>query len=116
MIEPIKVYLACPYSAPCLMLRHERFQAANNVAARLMNQGYVVFSPISMSHPIAETCALPKSWEFWARQDLPFLSWADELHVLKLTGWHASTGVSAEIGRARDIGKPIIYIDPVDIA
>jgi nucleoside 2-deoxyribosyltransferase len=111
MLNVTRVYLACPYSSPDESVRRERHHAANIAAAALMNKGYVVFSPISMSHPIAKACTLPGDWEFWERQDVAFLEWADELHVLRAAGWASSTGVAAEIRRFREMGKPVLFID-----
>ena len=66
-----KIYLAIPYSYN----PEESFRIANEVAAELMEEGYVVFSPISHSHPI---CHFVKeenkiSHEFWLRQDKTWL-------------------------------------------
>jgi hypothetical protein len=104
-----KIYLACPYTHPEQSIRWMRFELANKAAGRLMQQGNIVFSPISMSHPIACVCSLPAEWDFWERHDRPFLDWADSIHVLCLGGWLESTGVQAEIEYARAMGKPIVY-------
>lgn len=45
-----KIYLATPYSHKDDKVRRERFDAVNIVAARLMRQGFLVFSPI-IAHP-----------------------------------------------------------------
>ncbi|MCK9326206.1 MAG: DUF1937 family protein [Bacteroidales bacterium] len=92
-----------------------RFWQVNRVAGELMKRGYVVFSPISMTHPIAGVCSLPGTWDFWKLQDLPFLDWADELHVLCISGWDTSVGVTAEVEYFRAAGKPINYVDPEEI-
>jgi len=111
MIKPIKIYLATPYSHRDEMVRLARFHAVNRKAAELMSRGYVVFSPISHSHPIANY--IPReyvnSWEFWKAQDMPLLEWADELWVMDVTGWKESTGVTAEVARAMEMGMPVIF-------
>lgn len=109
-MKPIKVYLAIPYSFnPELS-----YKIANKVAAGLMAEGYVVFSPISHSHPIAAHLApeLRTDHEFWMKQDLPMLEWADELHVIELGGklTEQSRGVNEEMHTAFKLGKPIKYI------
>ena len=43
------VYLALPFTAH----PEKSFEIANKVAAKLMEQGVIVFSPISHSYPIA---------------------------------------------------------------
>ena len=56
MHEPVDaatiIYLAAPYSHPDPGVRERRFRAINRAAAALIAEGRIVFSPISMSHPI----------------------------------------------------------------
>jgi hypothetical protein len=107
-----KIYLACPYTHESENVRIVRFLAANRAAGKLMAEGNVVFSPISMSHPIANVCNLPGEWDFWKRQDFPFLDWADELRVVCMPGWDDSVGVKAEVEHFAALGKPIAYMQP----
>ena len=106
-----KIYLATPYSHPDPPVRLFRFDAVNKVAAQLMSDGFLVFSPISHTHPIAEAGDLPKGWEFWKEYDKTFIEWADEVYVLKAQGWETSTGVQAEIKIAEEMGKPVVYLE-----
>lgn len=108
----MKIYLATPYSHKDKKVRLARFNAVNKKAGELMLQGYVVFSPISHSHPIALTMESDKvcNLDFWMLQDLPFLDWADELWVLQLDGWDMSKGVNAEIKKMQGIEKPVRFI------
>jgi nucleoside 2-deoxyribosyltransferase len=106
-----KIYLACPYSHEKGGIRSMRFDLVNAAAAKLMREGYLVFSPISHTHPIAERGDLPKGWDFWEAYDRTFIDWADEVHVLMLDGWKESKGVTAEIAIAKELGKPVHYIE-----
>jgi len=108
-----KIYLATPYSHDDPLIREARFNAVNKAAARLMSQGYLVFSPISHTHPIALAGDLPKGWDFWEEYDREFVKWADELCVLTLDGWRDSTGVTAEIKIAAQYGMLITYMEAV---
>ena len=47
------VYLATPYSHPDSGVREFRFVESCATAAKLMNIGFPVVSPIAHSHPIA---------------------------------------------------------------
>jgi hypothetical protein len=49
-----------------------------------MSEGHIVFSPISHSHPIADHLPdqLRTDSNWWMNQDLPFVDWADEVHVV----------------------------------
>lgn len=108
MTKRIKIYLAAPYA--CNRERH--FREINEMAAALLNRDYIVFSPITHNHPIAMQERLPTDWNFWKKQDLPFLEWCDELYVYTLTGWESSVGVKAEMDYAKVLGKPIYFIVP----
>ena len=104
------VYLAGPYSG----MEEKSFRCLTYLAGRLMNAGYVVFSPVTHCHPIAQSVReMPKEHEFWMRQDLPFLAWADELWVLTLPGWEESRGVQQEIRTAQSYGMTIRYPKPL---
>lgn len=105
-----KVYLAIPYSHEKAEVRHARFELANRKAAELINQGFIVFSPISMSHPMCEVADLPGDWAYWEKFDKAFLEFADELHVVMADGWTESIGVNAEIELMKGMGKPVRFI------
>lgn len=108
-----KIYLATPYTGT-KEEREARFKEVNRVTAALIKQGFIVFSPISQSHPIALEHTLPHTWDFWEAFDTAFIEWADELVVLMQDGWKTSTGVQAEIGIARKLGKPIKYVTSME--
>ncbi len=105
------IYLASPYSHPDTAIREQRFHAVCRMAARLMQQGDVVFAPIVHGHPLVGH-GLPTDWPFWERFDREHLRRCDELVVLRLDGWRESVGVAAEIRIAGELGKPVRFIDP----
>ena len=80
------IYLACPYWHEDKKIRRSRFQSANIAAAELMEDGYVVFSPLSHSVPISKYTG-DQDHNFWMRQDLPMLELCDEMWILPLDGW-----------------------------
>jgi len=102
----MKIYLACPYSDPDPKIRQDRFDAVSKAASEIMQMGHVVFSPISHSHPIAKYMP-EQGYDFWLKQNAPFLEWADELWILCIEGWFMSKGVQWEITRAGELGKLI---------
>ena len=109
--EMIKVYLACPYSHGSKYIRENRVSHVNKKAAELMMQGYLVFSPLSHSHPISKHCDIdPCDHDFWLQQDLWILDICDEFHILCLDGWAESKGIQTEKEYAEKLGKPIRYI------
>ena len=106
----IKVYLACPYSHIDKSVREHRVERVNKKAAELMMSGYLVFSPLSHSHPISEHCDVdPCDNGFWLRQDLWILKFCDELHILCIDGWEESRGIKIEIKEAINIGMEVVY-------
>ena len=102
-----KVYLAIPYSR----YEEKSFKLANEIAAQLINMGHVVFSPISMSHPIAVHGNLKGDWETWKRIDFEFIKWCDEVVVVNFDEEAVtnSTGVQGELEFATELGKKISY-------
>jgi len=75
-----------------------------------MEDGHIVFSPISHSHSIG---VHRNDWEFWKKQDFAWLDLCDELLVLKNEEWEQSIGVQQEIQFAEDRCIPVRYIDPM---
>ena len=107
----MKIYLATPYSHKSRRVRVGRFKKVNKKAAEIMRGGHVVFSPISHSHPIAETGKINSlDLDFWLEQDMAFMEWCDELWVYCQKGWDESKGVLAEIDIATEMRKGISYI------
>ena len=112
-------YLACPYTSkepdPQLKVQIEelRFHAANRAAAKLLNEGHFVYSPISHCHPIAMDSNLPGDWEFWQKYCKVSLKWCNRVMALKIDGWDTSTGVRNEIRLAKEMGLEVDYMEPV---
>ena len=107
-----KIYLAIPYSHRDHGVRTARFRRVNRVAAHLFQQGHLVFSPISHSHPIACQCGLPKGYDFWQKWSRSFIDWCDAVYVVAIDGWEKSKGVQAEIKAAKEMGKDIVIVAP----
>lgn len=106
------IYLAMPYTGRM----EESFIDANRISGTLMAWGYIVFSPISHSHPIWLACQyLPQTQEFWMEQDLAWLRKCDQLFVYKAKGWESSKGVQREIEEAKQLNMPIRYIEEGEI-
>lgn len=107
-----KIYLATPYSHEDENVRLERFKRVNVVAAKIMrDNGYLVFSPISHSHPIAVQCDLPLDFDFWEEFDKSFIEWCDEVWILMLDDWDESKGVKSEMKIAKELNKKIRYLN-----
>lgn len=116
-LRPI-VYLAAPYSHSNEGVRLWRYQAITAVAAHLISKGAVVFSPITMTHPIdiilAEEGATLGS-DYWVDFDTSFMQFCSEIAVLRLDGWQESRGVQREIAFFKANKRAIRYIEPSDL-
>lgn len=108
---PEITYLAVPYSHPDSKVKEDRFIKVNKVAARLMAQNHIIFSPISHSHPIAIEGKTNTDWSYWVNFDTAFLKCSKKLIVLKLEGWETSVGVAGELKIAKELGIPIEFIE-----
>lgn len=109
-------YLASPFTHDDVQIRNLRTEQVAEVAAYLMQAGLFVFAPIPHGVLISKY-GLPDGYEeFWKPYCHTTLGRCDSLIVLKLDGWEESTGVQDEILIARQLGKPIYYIEHRDEA
>lgn len=114
MVRPI-IYLATPYSHDDPAVREARYVAVTRYAARMIRQGHVVFSPISMSHPIEVIGGdEPAPSDVWVDFDEPFMEACAEAVVLMLPGWEQSRGVAREIAYFTARGKPVRFVEPCE--
>ena len=99
MLERI-VYLAGPYTHDDPLVREERFHKITRAAAHLIESGAIVYSPLTMTHPIdLELAAAGETMgsEYWVRFDEAFMEFCDCITVLRIEGWDNSSGVMREI-------------------
>jgi hypothetical protein len=105
-------YLATPYSKYVDGIE-AAFQDASWLAARLLQEGLQVFSPIAHTHPLAEYGQLdPLDLSIWLPLDDAFLKVCDTLFVARLDGWSISKGVAHEIEFFQRARKPIYFVRP----
>lgn len=112
MSEKKKIYLCHPYSHPDSEVMHQRFLSANDLAGRLIKWGFLVFSPLSHSVPIADTLHNHKTYDVWLEQDDAFVCWADEIWIPLVDGWMDSKGIAHEEMVAFKLNKPVVYFAP----
>src|SRR2546428_10466425 len=71
------VYLACPYTDPDPEIRKHRFNCVTMVAAHLIGQGLIVYSPLTITHPIDLVLAREGETlgsDYWVRFDEAFMA------------------------------------------
>jgi hypothetical protein len=87
--------------------------AACRVAGDLIAKGVPVISPIAHNVAIIREVGGATGWGLWQAQDSAMLAVCQKVLVLKLPGWEKSKGVTAEIALAKNLGKPVGYLDPL---
>ena len=103
-------YLASPYSAASRDQEHSRYQAALSATAWLLRQKVWVYSPIVHCHNITLEHNFPGDAQFWAGYNYAMLAEAEELLVLRISGWENSKGVKEEISWSRELLLPNRFV------
>lgn len=112
---PPITYLAAPYSKGDASVRLARFEAVTQVAAKLIEQKEIVYSPLTMTHPIDLVLAKDGDTlgsEFWVEFDRAFMDCCSKISVLLLPGWNESSGVAREIAYFAARGISPTYLEP----
>jgi hypothetical protein len=113
-LNPI-TYLAGPYSKGTAEVRLARYHALTQAAARLIETQRIVYSPITMTHPIdliladeGQTLGSP----FWVEFDESFMAHCSAIAVLTLPGWEQSSGVEREVKSFEQRGVQPEFLSP----
>ena len=105
-------YLATPYK------KYPRgpemaFIDAVRLAARLMQSGVHVYSPIAHGHPLSVHGGItPHDLSVWNLWNFKMARRMDALIVAMMDGWDRSEGIADEIHVFKADSKPIFYLDP----
>jgi hypothetical protein len=103
------IYLASPFSHERESVREKRFHDACEATAKLLKLGYLTFSPIVHSFPLAKH-GIDGDTDFWVEQiDKHYLRHCAAVFVLEIPGWKQSKGVTKELWIAHATNKPIRY-------
>lgn len=102
-------YLATPYRAYPHGL-DAAAEAAERLAASLLDLGVEVYSPIAHSHNIARhVLSAPPISDYWLERQKPFLcACVGVIVATQLEGWDSSSGIEFEIDFARRANKPVL--------
>lgn len=108
--QPIMIYLASPYSHKDKDVQNLRAEQVSKMAAKLMREGYHIFSPVAHGVQLAQH-GLPHGYEeFWKPYCISMLKRCDRLVVLLLKDWHLSVGVMDEISYAVKNDIPVAFV------
>lgn len=101
-------YLASPYSSHYTELVELRMHHVSRCQAALIRQGLLVITPLS-AHYLLKYEPLPGDWAYWRTYGETILRACQNIIVLPLPGWQVSTGVTAELKLARELGIPSYF-------
>lgn len=86
-------------------------EEATRYAARLIDLGIEVYSPIVHSHPAAQFVkTAPPEGDFWLHRQLPFMAAACGMLVAHMPGHDKSAGIAWERNWFKAAGKPTVAI------
>jgi hypothetical protein len=108
------IYLASPYSHPNPAVRELRYELARIVTANWLKNGEAMFSPIVYGKSMEKM--IGTDYKSWKNFNDAMLTACTSLMVLKLDGWDISKGVQYEIALAKQLGKPVNYLQPPEIS
>jgi hypothetical protein len=109
------IYVGGPYTHADHNVRRERFEALTAVAAEIVKQGHIVYSPITHTHPIDLHFVrddVHLSSDFWCDFDETFMSVCTEMVIVPLEGWEKSSGVTRERAYFEARGLPVSFYKP----
>jgi len=105
------VYMAMPYSVGNAdpVVRACRYNFSCDLAAKLLETGFYVFSPITHSHPISQCMNNSKHHDFWLKQDEVYMDMCETVFIYSGLDeiWRNSDGIDYEIDYMRKSNKPI---------
>lgn len=89
---------------------------AQRATAALIQRGIRCYCPVAHGYAVARSGRMdPTDAHLWMSNDRPIFDAASWLIVVRLKGWDHSIGVGEEIDRAREAGKPVIFVDPEEL-
>lgn len=109
------IYLAGPYTHPDPAIRAARAHDATIAAARMIEQGYIVYSPLSMTHPIDVQMSADgetQGSDYWVAFDEAFMEHCAAIVVVMTSGWNQSRGVAREIAFFEQRERRVVYANP----
>ena len=107
-------YLAHPYTADTADEISRNVVSADTIAARLIDKGYQIYSPISHTHQmhlIGVQLGLWKvsEWKMWMDIDFEFIKHCEG--IIMSPYWSRSKGCRIELETFEDNGKKILYAE-----
>lgn len=105
------IYLASPYTNSDRAILIANYEKISEVAAKLIEEGNMVYAPVSYGHNLCNFRVLPTNWEFWMDLCFNFLTRCDKMVICMIPGWEESKGIAAEIEICKEHNIPIEYLE-----
>ena len=102
------LYIASPYRHDDADVRAERFKKVYKYTDYLLQEGFVVYSPIVYTLPLERNAINPRYG--WLHHNLRVLTRCTRMQVLCLDGWRDSEGVHEELMVAWEKGMGVDYV------
>jgi hypothetical protein len=105
-------YLSSPYS---LFPQGHRaaWVEACRIRGALTKLGVNCYSPIAETHAVQMFSEMGDvTHEAWMHDDRPKMRRASGLICARLMSWESSKGMAEELDFFRELGKPIVFLDP----
>lgn len=105
-----------PYSHKDPAIKEARVKAITSACVKLLLSGKTAITPLSyglllIEHSNKEGIEIPDTFNYWEKFCLDFIEACDEMYVLDLEDWDKSTGVGAEIAKAKELNIPVYLVD-----
>lgn len=113
-LKKLRMYKLCYLATPYTKFPggiHIAFVEASRFAAKLMEAGISVYSPIAHTHPLAIYGNVdPLNHNIWLPFDEAMMNVSDALLVAQMPTWEISKGIQMEIDHFEDAKKDIHYL------
>lgn len=109
------IYIGCPYSDKDPKIMEERYKQITSITAKLVKEGYVVFSPVTYGHVLCEFEDMPVDFDFWQNLCIKFLQASDLMLVIKLDEWENSKGLKEEVMYCKKNGIKVVEYNFNDV-
>jgi hypothetical protein len=104
-------YLGSPYSHDDQWVRQHRYEVVLRANAQLLRDGHMIYCPIAATHDLALKHDFSYLQDTWISLNEAMLRPALEMWVCMMDGWEESKGLKWEINRAKELRKPIRYLE-----
>lgn len=109
-------FLASPHTHPDPAVREWRYEECCRAFAWLLTKGIWVYPAITCTHPtwVNHLSKMTADFRHWKGLNHAFVRGAVGVFVLRIDGWEQSRGVADEMAFAKELGKPVEFMWPME--